>query len=85
MLFSRDLEVTHLDSSLQQVKAALSNNCCLFVVDINDCLGKPCKNGGTCIDEVDSFKCFCSSGWEGELCDTSKYYYALHVNITTLL
>ncbi|RMB98662.1 hypothetical protein DUI87_24880 [Hirundo rustica rustica] len=39
--------------------------------NINDCLGKPCKNGGTCIDEVDSFRCFCSSGWEGELCDTN--------------
>lgn len=45
-----------------------------FVIDINDCLGKPCKNGGTCIDDVDSFRCFCSSGWEGELCDTSECY-----------
>ncbi|XP_048341641.1 protein jagged-2 isoform X2 [Sphaerodactylus townsendi] len=37
--------------------------------NINDCLGKPCKNGGTCIDEVDSFRCFCQNGWEGELCE----------------
>ncbi|XP_077179977.1 protein jagged-2 isoform X2 [Paroedura picta] len=37
--------------------------------NINDCLGRPCKNGGTCIDEVDSFRCFCQNGWEGELCD----------------
>ncbi|KAH0620314.1 hypothetical protein JD844_020560 [Phrynosoma platyrhinos] len=37
--------------------------------NINDCLGKPCKNGGTCIDEINDFRCFCQSGWEGKLCD----------------
>ncbi|XP_053136581.1 protein jagged-2 isoform X1 [Hemicordylus capensis] len=37
--------------------------------NINDCLGKPCKNGGTCIDEVDSFRCICQTGWGGQLCD----------------
>lgn len=41
--------------------------------DIDDCLGQPCRNGGTCIDEVDAFRCFCPSGWEGELCDTSEW------------
>lgn len=40
--------------------------------DIDDCMGQPCHNGGTCIDEVDSFRCFCPSGWEGELCDISE-------------
>ncbi|KAG8514465.1 Protein jagged-2 [Galemys pyrenaicus] len=39
--------------------------------DIDDCLGQPCRNGGTCIDEVGAFRCFCPSGWEGELCDTN--------------
>lgn len=41
--------------------------------DIDDCMGQPCRNGGTCIDEVDSFRCFCPSGWEGELCDISEF------------
>ncbi|CAI9570609.1 unnamed protein product, partial [Staurois parvus] len=36
--------------------------------NINDCLGNPCKNGGTCTDEIDSFKCFCPNGWGGEFC-----------------
>ncbi|XP_019726321.1 protein jagged-2b isoform X2 [Hippocampus comes] len=37
--------------------------------NINDCLSGLCKNGGTCIDGVNSFQCVCPDGWEGELCD----------------
>ncbi|XP_039217424.1 protein jagged-2 isoform X1 [Crotalus tigris] len=37
--------------------------------NIDDCLEKPCKNGGTCIDEINDFRCFCRNGWEGKLCD----------------
>ncbi|KAA8589329.1 hypothetical protein FQN60_012694 [Etheostoma spectabile] len=37
--------------------------------NINDCASSPCKNGGTCIDGINSFQCFCPDGWEGSLCD----------------
>ncbi|KAM7367654.1 hypothetical protein PAMP_013939 [Pampus punctatissimus] len=37
--------------------------------NINDCINSPCRNGGTCIDGVNSFQCFCPDGWEGKLCD----------------
>ncbi|KAM4712992.1 protein jagged-2b isoform 2-T2 [Anableps anableps] len=37
--------------------------------NINDCISNPCKNGGTCIDGLNSFQCFCPDGWEGQLCD----------------
>uniref|UniRef100_A0AAX7VFF1 Delta-like protein n=1 Tax=Astatotilapia calliptera TaxID=8154 RepID=A0AAX7VFF1_ASTCA len=40
--------------------------------NINDCASSPCKNGGTCIDEINSFKCFCPDGWEGSLCDVGE-------------
>jgi hypothetical protein len=40
--------------------------------DINDCESNPCKNGGTCIDGVNSYKCICSDGWEGAYCETSE-------------
>lgn len=42
------------------------------VADINDCESNPCKNGGTCIDGINSYKCICSDGWEGNYCETSK-------------
>lgn len=28
-----------------------------------------CNNGGTCYDEVDTFKCMCPGGWEGTTCN----------------
>uniref|UniRef100_A0A4W6C9D4 EGF-like domain-containing protein n=1 Tax=Lates calcarifer TaxID=8187 RepID=A0A4W6C9D4_LATCA len=40
--------------------------------NINDCASSPCKNGGTCIDGINSFQCFCPDGWEGSLCDVGE-------------
>ncbi|XP_061602433.1 protein jagged-2b isoform X2 [Cololabis saira] len=37
--------------------------------NVNDCISSPCRNGGTCIDGVNSFQCFCPDGWEGQLCN----------------
>ncbi|XP_028996952.1 protein jagged-2b isoform X2 [Betta splendens] len=37
--------------------------------NINDCVDNPCRNGGTCIDGVNSFECMCHAGWQGSLCD----------------
>ncbi|CAH2255487.1 jagged-1 [Pelobates cultripes] len=39
--------------------------------NINDCESNPCKNSGTCIDGVNSYKCICSDGWEGTYCETN--------------
>uniref|UniRef100_A0A8C0UNG6 Delta-like protein n=1 Tax=Cyanistes caeruleus TaxID=156563 RepID=A0A8C0UNG6_CYACU len=39
--------------------------------NINDCESNPCKNGGTCIDGINSYKCICSDGWEGTYCETN--------------
>uniref|UniRef100_A0A3Q2UBM1 Delta-like protein n=1 Tax=Fundulus heteroclitus TaxID=8078 RepID=A0A3Q2UBM1_FUNHE len=43
--------------------------------DINDCASYPCKNGGTCIDRINSFECVCPGGWEGDLCDVGEYVW----------
>lgn len=40
--------------------------------DINDCASSPCQNGGTCIDGINAFQCFCTDGWEGRLCDAGE-------------
>uniref|UniRef100_A0A7N6BXW9 Delta-like protein n=1 Tax=Anabas testudineus TaxID=64144 RepID=A0A7N6BXW9_ANATE len=46
--------------------------------NINDCITNPCGNGGTCIDGVNSFQCFCPGGWEGLLCDHSELFACRH-------
>ena len=42
------------------------------VADINDCLGDPCQNQGTCVDGINGFQCICREGWEGTFCHISE-------------
>ena len=47
----------------------------LSFLDINYCESNPCRNGGTCIEEVDSYNCNCVPGYTGHDCETSKITY----------
>lgn len=42
--------------------------------DINECESQPCLHGSTCIDNINSFSCVCTSGWQGPQCqlDTNE-------------
>ena len=40
----------------------------LFYSDLDECIGDPCLNGGTCRDGVNRFDCICKLGWQGPLC-----------------
>ena len=42
------------------------------VTDYDDCSSKPCMNGATCHDGVDSYTCQCQSGYSGSTCDIGK-------------
>ena len=44
----------------------------MTLLDIDDCEASPCKNGGTCIDGVDSYTCNCVSGYTGHDCETGS-------------
>ena len=44
----------------------------LLSLDTDDCYPNPCLNNGTCIDEVDDYKCFCVPGFVGKNCSNSK-------------
>ena len=45
----------------------------LLNLDIDDCSPNQCLNGATCIDKVNDFECNCAAGYNGNLCQTSKY------------
>ena len=33
--------------------------------EVNECLSQPCRNGGTCIDLTNTYKCSCPRGTQG--------------------
>lgn len=37
-------------------------------ININDCSGHPCENGGICTDLIDGFSCTCDLGYTGKKC-----------------
>ncbi|XP_069124135.1 uncharacterized protein [Argopecten irradians] len=39
---------------------------------VNECDSQPCMNGGTCIDMIGEYRCFCNgTGYQGKRCNTS--------------
>jgi len=39
--------------------------------DVDECVGKPCKNGATCVNHRGTYQCICVNGWEGVNCTTN--------------
>ena len=37
-------------------------------INLDDCLGVDCKNGGTCVDGIGNSSCVCVAGFQGEFC-----------------
>ena len=58
-LFIHSCDVSKCRAS---VLTFLGNNC---EIEVNECLSQPCQNGGSCIDELDSFSCRCPHGISG--------------------
>ena len=46
------------------------------LLDIDDCAKKPCRNGGRCVDKVNSYQCICKTGYSGLNCGTSKINFS---------
>ena len=46
-------------------------------VERNECASNPCKNGGTCSDQVNKYSCNCVPGYVGYNCQIgmSTYMY----------
>ena len=41
----------------------------MLVFLVNPCDSSPCKNGGTCAKDGDSFNCKCTDKFEGSTCE----------------
>ncbi|KAL9989199.1 hypothetical protein ACROYT_G003722 [Oculina patagonica] len=42
---------------------------CEVKMDIDDCASQPCKNNGTCTDQVNGYNCSCAPGFYGTQCE----------------
>ena len=40
----------------------------LPISDIDECGSEPCRNAGTCMDQVNSYHCSCPTQWHGSTC-----------------
>ena len=43
--------------------------------DIDECASNPCKNGGTCIENIGGYSCDCPDGYAGENCATGESFH----------
>ncbi len=41
-------------------------------IDINECNSSPCKNGGSCVDMYNDFRCICKSPGFDKTCEKCK-------------
>eukprot|EP00057_Strongylocentrotus_purpuratus_P009800 XP_011664274.1 PREDICTED: uncharacterized protein LOC105438307 [Strongylocentrotus purpuratus] len=48
-------------------KRGIHFNVTLIILN-NECANSPCNNGGTCYDDLESFRCICPAGYIGDLC-----------------
>uniref|UniRef100_F7D6Z7 Coagulation factor VII n=1 Tax=Monodelphis domestica TaxID=13616 RepID=F7D6Z7_MONDO len=44
----------------------------IYYNDGDQCASNPCQNGGTCVDQFQSYICFCPARFEGRNCETDK-------------
>ena len=67
-----EFEVIYIYKMITYTIHYIINHNLMIFPDINDCKVKSCKNGGTCVDGINSFSCRCKPGFTGEGCSTSK-------------
>ena len=49
--------------------------------DEDNCALGPCENGGSCIDDVNSYTCNCITGFIGEHCETGETERSASTNL----
>ena len=57
----------------------------LFSSDEDECERMPCKNDGTCVNTVGSFRCRCLMEWTGPNCDKGIILVNINFNVSKIV
>ena len=57
----------------------------ILSIDIDECVGSPCKNGATCQNTPGSHKCNCKPGFTGKDCGKGELYQNGYLSSTSYL
>lgn len=44
-------------------------------INVDDCISAVCQNGGSCLDDINSYHCACASSWTGAYCQCHLEWY----------
>ena len=67
--YTKETSSVTKECSIQCPPGYKGENC---EINIDDCNPNRCRNGGTCIDGINTFTCDCLDGWEGEFCEINS-------------
>ena len=45
------------------------NGCQPSITEVDTCVSSPCRNGGTCVNTKESYRCNCKRGFQGQNCE----------------
>ena len=66
-----DFKSSNVDMTIRKENIMI-DNILPSLVDVDECASSPCQNGGTCLDQINSYNCSCVAGYNGSECETSK-------------
>ena len=85
VIMSMDITVAVSQDSMEVTARSVHNAFLLFVfgpiwkktkhlllLDVDECASGPCKNGGSCSDQIDGYNCSCQPGFNGSRCEIGK-------------
>lgn len=47
---------------------------CKFFSDVDECINRPCENGGTCVNLPGNYECICPRGFSGPHCEKGQWH-----------
>ena len=74
MYISKEIDVIDHSNKLpyNTILITIINKMEILSEDIYECASTPCQNGGTCAEGINSYKCICDVGYEGDNCETGN-------------